>query len=109
VPCALGGVPCAQVGSPPCGHGAPIHRCYEGKPFLAAGAATRLKLQLLPADAPALNPDEGVWRWLKHVARGNVCCDTLEDLRYERGLAFARLRHRQEVLEAGIRKPGSIH
>ena len=89
--------------------GAPIHRCKEVKRFLADGAAQRLKLLPLPGYAPELNPDEGVWRWLKRVALGNVCCTTLEDLRYELRLALARLRHRKNVLQACISRPGYIH
>jgi transposase len=89
--------------------GAPIPRCHEVKRFLAEGAAQRLKLVPLPGYAPELNPDEGVWRWLKRVALANVCCETLAELRYELRLAFARLRHRREVLAACIRQPGYIH
>lgn len=89
--------------------GASIHRCREVKQLLAEGAAKRLKLLPLPGYAPELNPDEGVWRWLKRVALGNVCCDTLDELRYELRLAFARLRHRTDVLDACIRRPGYIH
>jgi len=79
--------------------GASIHRCAAVKQFLAAGGAKRLKLLRLPSYAPELNPDEGVWCWLKRVALGNVCCDTLDELRYELRLAFTRLRHRKEVLQ----------
>ena len=89
--------------------GAPIHRCHAVKQFLAHGAAARLKLLALPGSAPDLNPDEGVWRWLKRVALGNVCCDTREELRYELRLAFARLRQRKDVLTACINRPGYIH
>ncbi len=88
--------------------GAAIHRCHAVKQFLAEGAATRLKLVALPGYAPDLNPDEGVWRWLKRVALGNVACDTLQELRYELRLALARLRHRKDVLHACIRRPGYI-
>jgi transposase len=88
--------------------GAPIHRCKEVKRFLADGAAQRLQLLALPGYAPDLNPDEGVWRWLKRVALGNVCCDTLDELRSELRLAFARLRHRKDVLAACIQRPGYI-
>ena len=89
--------------------GALIHRCHAVKQFLAEGAAQRLKLLALPGSAPELNPVEGVWRWLKRVALGNVCCETLDELRYELRLAFARLRQRKDVLEACIRRPGYIH
>src|SRR3712207_507073 len=88
--------------------GALIHRCRAVKQFLAEGGAQRLKLLALPGYAPDLNPDEGVWRWLKRVALANVCCATLADLRYELRLAFARLRQRKDVLAACIRRPGYI-
>ena len=89
--------------------GAAIHRCNAVKRFLAAGGAKRLKLLRLPGYAPELNPDEGVWRWLKRVALGNVCAATLAELRYELRLAMARLRHRKDVLAACIRRPGYVH
>ena len=89
--------------------GASIHRCQAVKHFLAAGAAHRLKLLRLPSYAPELNPHEGVWRWLKRVALGNVCGDTLAELQYELRLAMARLRHRKDVVQACIRSPGYIH
>ncbi len=89
--------------------GASLHRCHEVKQFLADGAAKRLKLLSLPGYAPDLNPDAGVWRWLKRVALGNVYCDTLKELRYELRLALARLRHRKDVLNACIHRPGYIH
>jgi transposase len=66
----------------------------SGQQFLAAGAAHHLKLLRLFMYAPELNPDEGVWRWLKRVALGNVCCDTLAELQYELRLAMAQLWHR---------------
>lgn len=45
--------------------GAPIHRSRAVKDFLASGAAARIQLEALPPYAPELNPDEGVWRYLK--------------------------------------------
>ena len=41
--------------------GSPIHRSHTIKEFLANGAAQRLHLERLPAYAPDLNPDEGLW------------------------------------------------
>jgi transposase len=79
--------------------GAKIHHCQAVKDFLSAGAARRLRLVPLPAYAPELNPDEGVWRWLKR-ALGNVCCKDVTELRYELGLAVARLRRRPEVIRS---------
>jgi hypothetical protein len=47
--------------------GAPIHRSHPIKEFLANGASPRLHLEPLPAYAPELNPDEGLWQQLKGV------------------------------------------
>jgi hypothetical protein len=47
--------------------GSPIHRSHTIEEFLANGAAQRLHLERLPAYAPELNPDEGVWQQLKGV------------------------------------------
>jgi transposase len=88
--------------------GASIHRCHAVKQFLAEGGAKRLKLLALPSYTPELNPDEGGWQWLKRAALGNVCCATLQELRYELRLAIARLRHRKDVLDACIRRPRYI-
>jgi len=79
--------------------GARIHHCAQVKAFLKGGAAKRLRLIRLPAYAPELNPDEGVWRWLKRQL-GNMCCRDFVELRYELGLAIQRLRRRPEVIRA---------
>jgi transposase len=78
--------------------GAPIHRGHAVQDFLAAGAAARLHLEVLPGYAPDLNPVEGLWRYLKHHELRNVCCDDLPELRLEVGLAVKRLRHKRRVL-----------
>jgi transposase len=80
--------------------GARIHHCREVRAFLASGAARRrLRLIRLPAYAPELNPDEGVWRWLKRQL-GNLCCKDFGELRYELHLAIRRLRRRPHLLRA---------
>jgi transposase len=78
--------------------GAMIHRCRVVKQFLSQGAAKRLQLLPLPGYAPELNPVEGVWRWLKRVALANVCCNDVDELRYELRLALSKLRYRSQVL-----------
>jgi transposase len=83
--------------------GAPIHRSHAIKDFLAARAAGRLHLERLPGDAPDLNPDEGIWQYLKHVELRNRCCRSLADLRTELRLAVGRLRHKRELIRACIR------
>ncbi len=72
--------------------GASIHHCQAVKDFLAGGAAARLRLERLPAYAPELNPAEGVWNLLKRGELKNRCCQTLDDLRWELGLAIRRLQ-----------------
>lgn len=86
--------------------GSPIHRCTVVKQFLQAGAAARLWLERLPSYAPDLNPDEGIWRYLKRVELRNRCCHTLAELRYALRLAVARLRHKRTVIHACIGHAG---
>jgi transposase len=88
--------------------GAPIHRCQAVKDFLAAGAATRLHLERLPAYAPELNPDEGVWNLLKRGELKNRCCHDLDELRWELGLAIRRLRRHPHRLIACFRHAGLL-
>ena len=45
--------------------GSPIHRSVAVRTFLADGAAKQIHLERLPAYAPDLNPDEGVWNHIK--------------------------------------------
>ncbi len=59
--------------------GAPIQRSQPIKAFLAAGGAKRVHLEWLPGDAPELNPDEGIWRYLKRVELKNLWCHDLPE------------------------------
>ena len=86
--------------------GSPIHRARIVKEFLATSAAKRLRLEQLPAYAPDLNPDEGVWRHLKRVDLRNVCCHDLAHLHHELTGATKRLRHHPHVLHGCIRHGG---
>jgi transposase len=88
--------------------GAPIHRAKVVKDFLAAGAAARLQLAQLPPYAPELNPDEGVWNHLKRSELKNRCCQDVDELRWELGLAIRRLRRRPLVLAACFRHCGYV-
>jgi transposase len=85
--------------------GATIHRCQEVKQFLSEGGAKRLHLIRLPGYSPELNPDEGVWNWLKRTL-GNVCCRNLEELSYELRLAIQKLRYRPHILKSFYAKAG---
>ena len=80
--------------------GSPIHRGHEIKDFLKRGAAKRLHLEQLPGYAPDLNPDEGIWNYLKRVELGNVCCPDLEHLSQELLRARERLRHKKAIIRS---------
>jgi transposase len=57
--------------------GAPIHWGKAMQQYLADGASAWLRLEQLPGYAPELNPDEGIWRYLKYVELHNVCAMSL--------------------------------
>ena len=86
--------------------GAPIHRDQAVKAFLAEGAAVRLDLEELPSYAPDLNPDEGVWDYLKYVELRNLCCHDLAELRQQVRCAVARLRHKPDLIRAFFKHYG---
>ncbi len=86
--------------------GSPIHRSNVIKEFLADGAAKRIHLERLPGYAPDLNPDEGIWRYLKRVEMRNLCCSDLGELRRELRLAAGRLRYRRHIIKSCIKEAG---
>ena len=86
--------------------GSPIHRGQAVKDFLRRGAAKRLHLEQLPAYAPDLNPDEGVWNYVKRVELANVCCHDLHELQRRLIRARERLRHTRNILRACSRACG---
>lgn len=77
--------------------GLPAHRSKEVKALLRQTKG-RLHLERLPGYAPDLNPDEGIWHYLKNVELANVCCRSMDELRNELRLAIERLRHKREVI-----------
>jgi transposase len=86
--------------------GAPIHRSKTLRQFLADGAAARIYLARLPAYAPDLNPDEGIWHYLKHVKLKNCCCADLADLRQHLTTATAELIHQPQIIKACFAQVG---
>jgi transposase len=86
--------------------GAPIHRSHLIKAFLANGAALRLHLERLPADAPDLNPGEGLWQQLKGVELRNVCCFTIAHLRDELRRAVKRVRRKPRLIRGCLQGAG---
>jgi transposase len=80
--------------------GSPIHRARVVKEFLSAGATKRLLLERLPGYAPDLNPDEGIWSYLKNVELRNLCAHDLVHLHDELLRATRRLRSKPRIVRA---------
>jgi hypothetical protein len=57
---------------------------------------------------PELNPDEGVWNYLKRVELKNVICQHLGQLSYELGKAIKRLRQKPHIIRACIAQAGLV-
>ncbi len=87
---------------------APIHRSKVVKEFLARGAAARIHLEQLPAYAPELNPDEGIWNYLKRVELKNLSCHNLSHLWQELRQAKEWLRRKTHIIQACFKQPGLV-
>jgi transposase len=85
---------------------APIHRGQPIKDYLAGGAAKYLQLEQLPAYAPELNPDEGIWSYLKGVELKNVCNTDLNQLLSRLKQAVRRLRRKPQVIIGCVKEAG---
>jgi transposase len=88
--------------------GGPIHRGQPVRDFLASEAGHRLQLERLPGYAPELNPDEGIWNYLKRVELKNVCCHNLRHLRDQFRAAVKRLRQKPRIIHACIAQAGLL-
>jgi hypothetical protein len=82
----------------------PSWSAHQG--LLAPGATKRLHLEQLLANAPKLNPDEGIWNHLKRVELANRCCQDLAALALALRRAKERLRHKRTVIQACFRQAG---
>ncbi len=80
--------------------GAPIHHSHIVKDFLRERAAKRLHLERLPGYAPDLNPEEGVWNYLKRLGLANVCCRDLAELTEQVRQDKQRIRDQPEITRA---------
>jgi hypothetical protein len=83
--------------------GAPLHRRHLIPEFLAHGAAPRLHVERLPADAPELNPGAGRWAQLKGVELRNWCGFTSRPLHHERRAAVKRVRRKPRIIHGCFR------
>lgn len=83
----------------------PIHRADVVKDFLRSVPDELIHLEFLPAYAPELNPDEGVWNNIKSQLR-NSCCFCLTELRQKIFEAKAALVERKDVIFSFFKHAG---
>lgn len=86
--------------------GAPIHKGRAIADYLATGAAKYIQLERLPAYAPELNPDEGIWSHLKGVELKNVSCANLTELARRLNRAVSKLRRKRQVILGCVSQVG---
>lgn len=70
---------------------------------LVAVHKIRLSMEYLPAYAPELNPDEWVWRHLKHVELANFAPYDLHELKTGLRLAVQRVRMRPKLMRSFLK------
>ncbi len=86
--------------------GASIHKSEAIRRLLATDRAGDLWLESFPAYAPELNPDEGIWNYLKKVELKNLCYSDLKELRQEILQAVKRLRQKTHIIKACFQQAG---
>ncbi|HEX3213398.1 MAG TPA: IS630 family transposase, partial [Actinomycetota bacterium] len=84
--------------------GHPVHRSKAVKAF-AESTGGRLRLCFLPGYAPELNPDEWVWKHVKHDRIGRAGVSGPEDLKAKALAALHRLQKLPEVVRSFFRDP----
>lgn len=84
---------------------APIHRSALVQAYVAEHRAW-LRLEWLPGYAPDLNPDEGIWRYLKYVELKNHAFATLGKLEVAVHDALQHLQQLPEIVKATFREAG---
>lgn len=87
---------------------ASIHRGEAIRRLLATDHQRDLWLEPFPPYAPQLNPDEGIWHYLKNVELPNLCCDTIKQLRAEIHQAVNRIRQKTQIVIACFQKAGLV-
>ena len=84
--------------------GHPVHRSNAVKQF-AASTGGRLRLCFLPGYAPELNPDEWVWKHVKHDRIGRAGVSGPEDLKAKALAALHRLQELPHLVRGFFRDP----
>lgn len=75
------------------------HKAVSVKRFVEAHQH-RLSLEFLPPYSPELNPDEWVWRYLKHVELANFAPLNLAELKIALRGAVQRIRMRPSLMRS---------
>jgi transposase len=84
--------------------GHPVHRSNAVKQF-AASTGGRLRLWFLPGYSPELNPDEWVWKHVKHDRIGRAGVTGPEDLKAKALAALHRLQKLPHLVQSFFRDP----
>ena len=84
--------------------GHPVHRSRAVTEF-AASTNGKLRLFFLPPYSPELNPDEGVWKNVKHDRVGKTAITSFDDLRDKAESALLRLQRLPELVRAFFGDP----
>lgn len=84
------------------GHSA--HRATKTKEWVAAQHG-QFKLFYLPGYSPQLNPDEWIWKNVKHDRIGRAGITSLEDLRCKAAAALRRIAEAPSLIMAFFRDP----
>jgi transposase len=82
--------------------GHPVHRSNAVKQFAAASGG-RLRLCFLPGYSPELNPDEWVWKHVKHDRIGRVGVSSPNDLKAKALAALHRLQKLPHIVQGFFR------
>jgi transposase len=84
--------------------GHPVHRSNAVKAF-AASTGGQLRLCFLPGYAPELNPDEWVWKNIKHDRIGRAGVTSPDDLKAKALAALHRLQKLPHLVQGFFRDP----
>ena len=76
--------------------GLPQHRSKKMKKFLSKH--DRLEIRRLPAYSPDMNPDEGVWSYIKTRMLPNLSIKTAKDLKKKVKSSLHRLQKRKDLI-----------
>jgi len=80
------------------------HTACKTKQFVASTKG-RLELFYLPPYSPQLNPDEWVWKNIKHDRVGRATARSVDDMKVVIEKAVARLQSSKDIVRAFFRSP----